>query len=560
MKGHQIAKRGRDESVDASSKKRPRTKTQDTLSMLSDELLLLLLSYLSVHDLNRCEQLSRRLRTLATDPQLWKSAYYERFVRPRAVRIPGLRGTGNLNRSLLYSSKISRWLDDGHLVRRGDATNWKRQYKLRYNWSRGSCKRTETKIAERPSIPPLLVRLHDGVIVTADPRSGLRAWTMNDGERLIAAMAWDSDKPSSAAPTSMAIDYSSTSTAALLVSVGSSDGSFGIYALDRRKQSLRRQYLHARSINGTVSAIALLFPYVVTLTEANLLSLYRFPIIDDEASDSKLLGQPQLLSSLKSYTVWPPLSLSIRRSSTGITCSIAYAMPTYTSGWSVGLQELQLSSDGTILHSRTATPVGDGFMPLSGIEDLARSKSSSLRASAIQAPLYKSSSSSAKLTSLSYTHPYLLAGHSDNTLTLYMVTSNTQELYIGPVTLLCGHTSSVSGAHIGDRGKAVSVSAQGNDLRVWELEGGRISSISTRRTALGEESVPIEPENWRADYQRGAVLNAAPQRDTEAKVTGQYGLEEALISSGWLSFDEEQVVMLAEKHEGAQVLVVYNFA
>ncbi|KAL8704876.1 MAG: hypothetical protein Q9201_001992 [Fulgogasparrea decipioides] len=282
--------------------------------------------------------------------------------------------------------------------------------------------------------------------------------------------------------------------------------------------------------------------------------------MDDEASNSKSLGQPQLLSSLKSHTTWPPLSLAIRRSSTGIKTSIVYAMPTYTSGWSVGLQELQLSSDETILHSRLATPASHGFMPLSGINGLARSTGSRLGASAIQAPLHRSSSSSAKLTSVSYTHPYLLAGHSDNTLTLYMVTSNTQELHIGPGTLLYGHTSSISGAHIGDRGKAVSVSAHGNDLRVWELEGGRISSISTRRTAWGEASVTIEPENWSADHQPGTVLDAAPQREKIAKVTGQYGFEEPISSSGWLSFDEEQVVMLGEKEQGVQALVIYNFS
>jgi len=121
-------------------------------------------------------RLSQRFYTLAGDPQLWKSAYYQRFVRPRASRIPGIRDQGVTSGSLFYSSRISKWLEDEHLVRKGMETDWKRQYKLRHNWSRGSCDVKEIQIAERPSLPPMLVRLHDDIVITADDVHGLRAW------------------------------------------------------------------------------------------------------------------------------------------------------------------------------------------------------------------------------------------------------------------------------------------------------------------------------------------------------------------------------------------------
>ncbi|KAI4194573.1 MAG: hypothetical protein LQ346_003650 [Caloplaca aetnensis] len=111
-----MGKREREVIEEEVSKKRRRLGTGDRLSALSDELLLVLLSYLPVTDLTRCERLSRRLKALASDSQLWKSAYYERFVRPRAVRIPGLREAGTMNKSLLYSSKLSKWLEDGRLA------------------------------------------------------------------------------------------------------------------------------------------------------------------------------------------------------------------------------------------------------------------------------------------------------------------------------------------------------------------------------------------------------------------------------------------------------------
>ncbi|KAL8873011.1 MAG: hypothetical protein Q9174_001459 [Haloplaca sp. 1 TL-2023] len=542
-----MLKRRYDGTGDSPPSKRSRSDGLDRLSLLSDELLIVLFSYLPIHDLIRCERLSRRLKSLASDSQIWKAAYYDRFLRHRAARIPGLRETNTFNKSLLYSSKISKWLEDGHLVRQGGATNWKRQYKLRHNWSRGSCRKTETRIAERPSIPPLLVRLHEGTIITADSTAGLRAWSMHGEDRLIATTPLSTREGTSLVPTSLAINNASTAVNLIHVSIGFSDGSFGIYALNNRKRSFSLGYLHPSSINGTISAIAFAFPYVVTLTEDQLLSLYSFPDTGPKVSDSPDFGGPRLLCSLKSYTAWPPLSLAIRRSTAGITTSIAYAMPTYTSGWSVGLQELRLSSDGSIVETRLATPADHGFLPL----NTSAIASGVTTDTPIRAFRHRPSSST-KLTTLSYTHPYLLAGHSDNTLILYMVTSNAEELSIAPGTLLCGHTSSVLGTHIGDRGKAVSVGGHGNDLRVWELEGGMYSTISRRRLALGEAGVPIRP-----DRDIGNELLPYPEM---LKSISRQTYDEPMMDSSWLSFDEESVVMLAEKKQGAQALVVYNFA
>ena len=51
-----MGKREREESEDVVPNKRLRCNLRDGLSALSDELLLVLFSYLPVHDLTRCEQ------------------------------------------------------------------------------------------------------------------------------------------------------------------------------------------------------------------------------------------------------------------------------------------------------------------------------------------------------------------------------------------------------------------------------------------------------------------------------------------------------------------------
>ncbi|KAI4119649.1 MAG: hypothetical protein LQ345_000447 [Seirophora villosa] len=552
-----MGKRGREDFDETVPNKRLHVDAIDRLSALSDELLLVLLSYLPERDLIHCE----------SDSQLWKAAYYERFVRPRAVRIPGLRGAAGLEKSLLYSSKVSKWLEDGHLVGRAGSTNWKRQYKLRHNWSRGHCKRNETEIAEGPSSPPLLLRLHEGVIVTADSVSGLKAWTTRGDQRLIASMTWGRDGQTSADPSSLAIDKSSTTTSNLLILVGFCDGSFGVFALNRQRGSLVCQYMHAPSPSGTLTATAFSFPYVLTMTEGQLLSLYAFTSTQDDTTPSSELDPPRLLASLQSHTAWPPLSLAMRYSSAGISATIAYAMPRFIAGWSVGLQELRLADDGTILDSRLATALSEGFVPLkpaerkNGVhhdesEDTKFPHDTSLRRPTTDVCQHGLAFSSAKPTSLSYNHPYLLVAFSDNTMILYMVTSSGEELSIGPGHRLWGHTSCVSGAHVGERGRAVSVSAYSDDLRVWELEGGVVPRTSKRRMGRGfAGSVLIRP-----DCRGGAMHKEDAPLERGTKFWAQKEADEATINKGWVSFDEEQVILLGEKRRGAQALVAYDFA
>lgn len=469
------------------------------------------------------------------------------------MRIPGLRSHELTAKSLYFSSKISKWLEEDRLVRDDCETNWKRQYKIRHNWAKGSCNVTETRVADQPSIPPLLVRLHDDQVITVDATEGLRAWKMTGEQRLITSRLMnqdlgDSDKLS--APTSLAID-GSTAQDLLGITVGFANGRFGIYQLDRRKPEFALCYMHAPSTNGTISAMAYSAPYLLTMTQARLLSLYFFDSKAGTGPQETRLGSPRLLSSLKSHTAWPPLSLAIRVSPSSIFASIAYSMPTYLAGWSVGLQELLLTPEGTVLESRLASAQTQGFSPLLMEHSRPPSPHDMAELSELPHP--------SRPTSLSYTHPYLLAAHADNTLTLYMITSTAGTLFIGSGRRLWGHTSSISGACVGDRGKAVSVSKHGNELRVWELEGGIPSHFAQRRMAAGETSVQVRPEvvsNWRGDHVGTAWSTIKRPSNTDLN----FGHEEELVNTkGWVAFNEESVVLLRERQEGAQTLVVYDF-
>ncbi|KAH0556418.1 hypothetical protein GP486_005663 [Trichoglossum hirsutum] len=537
----------------------------DRLSSLSDELLLRILSYLPTSSLTRCQRLSRRFYIMAGDSQVWKSAYYNRFVRPRAARIPGIRERDSSSDSLLFSSKASKWLEDEALVKQGQETNWKRQYKLRHNWSTGSCNVSELQVAQRTSTRhPFLVQLHEGVAVTVDNFCGLQAWNLRGKQTRIASTLLQDSPQCNAFPTALAIDAQGSSEKALAVIIGFTDGRYSVYELQVDARVFTLVYVDVEPASTSIEAIAYSHPLLVTLRRrdahcvTNRLSIYSFSTSAGKRSFGDVPGPPKLIASLKSDILGPPISLSLRTSTHSILVSIAYAQPTILAGWSVGLQELRLTLEGVITNSRLASAMGLDFSSLSPAPQQSSSRSNRKLppGSSTHAP-----TSLSMPTSLSYTHPYLLTSHPDNTLMFYLVTSTSENLSISRGTRLWGHTSSVSGVHVGGRGKAVSVSSYGEDLRVWELEGGVSSSNSGRRLAAGEKSVQVRPEK------KAGIESSGPDFLSKTISIRGGGLTCALeswsggatLTKGLVGFDDEKVVVLREREPGCRALAVYDF-
>jgi hypothetical protein len=504
----------------------------------------------------------------------------------------------------------------GGAVKSAKGTDWKARYRLRHNWSIGAAEVREIGLGL--GLDPtqedemgddfnkggktLMARLVDGGVVTVDVKEGLRAWDLKRKECVAQCALTSSDddgRVSERLPTCLAVDTGSEGGLDTGVVVGFQDGGFEVWRLtlggytvkgtfERRYRSPAVQRDPVRDQDVQLSSVAYAHPYLLTITADHVLSFYVFDRetivggkdietsenssdIQEDLKDSEILQSvthrdfeqrriyskttaPRLLTSLKSHTCWPPLCLSIRSTPQTIIASIAYALPTYLSGWSVGLQELHLTRSGTILRSRLASAVEHGFHSLiSSSASSSPSLSQSLRPSTPEASDSPGRNRNrhgrqTHPTSLSYSHPYLLAGNRDNTLSLYLVTSNNEELKISKSTTLWGHTSSISGAHVGGRGKAVSVSARGEELRVWELEGrlGRKvvqeRSVLVRREGIDLEDVEVaDGEHW------GGNFDMTTQRSHDGQ------------RRGWVGFNDEVVIVLKEEGEGGQALVVYDF-
>ncbi|KAH7136673.1 hypothetical protein B0J13DRAFT_449838 [Dactylonectria estremocensis] len=552
--------------------------SSDVISTLSDELFVRILSFLSETDLLDIAPVSRRLCRLAADSQLWRTHYYTRFVLPRALRIPGFRvgaGAGaappsNRGTKLQYSARRAVWADGGWGRRgglvdvkdntpteSGGTIDWKGQYKLRHNWARGKCAVEEVSVRDASESAKgqnkTLVKVVEGIALTADSVSGLRAWDLRTRRPIAQAHLQEDGDTIGNEPKALAVDEQGHSGDLVDVVVGFADGGFGIWTLDTKQGQLTRRYRHEKSCNGELVAVAYGHPYMLTATSAGLISLYTFNrpsesppgegMEDTEGQDAESahgrigkterqgkagiepkLPPPYLLTSLTSHTTHQPIALSIRRMAASVSASIAYTFLT-PNGWCIGVQDIHIKpspSGADSLSSRLAytLPIETG----------------------------------PGLTTLCYSHPYLLATLPDNTLVLHLCTSTATSLSLSPGIRLWGHTSGISDAEITPRGKAVSISTRGDEIRVWELEG-RVggSSIEVRPRQ------PVDDADDADDADDGESGIASSSEHVHRIQTSGLGLAEWEDRRNWVGFDDEMVIVLKEARDGRESLMVYDF-
>ncbi|KAI1345604.1 hypothetical protein F5Y01DRAFT_300024 [Xylaria sp. FL0043] len=608
MKMHAGPKRKRVPTDDASRPgtviKRPRhtaaaAAAPDLLSPLSDELLVRILSFLPLQDLLNLSPVSDRFYHLSGDSQVWKRLYYSRFVLPRALRLPGFRNGSARDGKLHYSSRRAVWADgrkggwvDMRSAEAGkEGRNWKRQYKLRHNWARGRCAVEELQLGHELGLldtasetPKMLVKVLEGIAVTADAATGLRVWDLKT-KKLLAQACLDGNNDCCASPTCTALDGQLLQHKSLGIAIGFADGSFGTWQFNLEQGRLVPRYRHEASSNGEIIGVAFLYPYLLTATRSTLISLYTFdpppPLENSRTQKSvesesvreqdtvtsteikvsnegvlsdEILGAgkqeqekiespaPYLLTSLKSHTSRAPLALSLRQTAGSTVASIAHTFSTIR-GWSLGVQELHIcpvKSTSKASPDITTTQLAYTLPVNTSSRSMVSPPSSPARQLRPDRPSTEEQEGHGCLegpTSLSYTHPYLLATLPDNTLILHLCTSGSSSLSISPGIRLWGHTSGISDAEITARGKAVSVSSRGEEIRLWELEGRTNGqSIEVRPTvkSTGEDaassSLDREPLHTEWDDRRN-----------------------------WVGFDDEMVIVLKESREGRESLLVYDF-
>ena len=295
--------------------------------------------------------------------------------------------------------------------------------------------------------------------------------------------------------------------------------------------------------SSPLTCVAIAMPHVMTMSQTNTIRLYHLTI-DRSAPDQAAVP----LATLQSDTSFAPVSLALRRAPATIIATVAYAFRRLHAGWCLGLQEVRMSASGTLLDSRLTstieTPLESRYLrqTSSGRE---RWDISSRSASSLPIALHPQLMSPP--TSISYDHPYLICSLADNTVMCYLVTSNVTSLEISTGRRLWGHTSAVSGAEVNNRGKAVSISSRGDEIRVWELEDV-MTTINNRKTSTEIKPVRAFSAVTAALARRGQGLGLAVH---ELK-------RELALTRRWVGFDDEQVVVLGDR-DHKQIMSCYDF-
>ncbi|CAL1708019.1 unnamed protein product [Somion occarium] len=490
-----------------SSRERP---SLDTL--LYDEVLLLIFSYLSWADLCAIQATNRNWCRLSLDNQLWKSLYLSEYGR---TRLRGVRGF------------IAR--PDGREIRPlpgrtnfEDVRDWKWMFRISSNWRIGKCSVDSLTPPSSPLLlprslpaqtneprPETLLLLAGNIIITASSRPSSSPEIRFTTSGAVHTMHCPSSKGTNPTEvTALALDQSPPTNAHHIRLVSFlSTGEFTVFLVNHQTVSNSTRLMSWVPVSRTPRTSPIIqavyhHPVLITLSESFYLSLY------DLSSNNIVHAQ-----TLSSFTSFPPSSLVLSSTSPGMyKLVLAYAIPVYPSHWSVGATELIISSSPSlgVTASRTtkAFDVPPGWIDEHKMKAAREQWGRKVARVAdtqtdgkwvVLAPGEPVKPTSTPIGPGSAASGYPSSSlHSPSSLQLYRLhlpssTSSSSLPKLNFVRTLHGQTGSVSALALAD-GRCVSLGVNGS-IWAWDLEGGTGAEVSGARPVdLDElESLDVHP-------------------------------------------------------------------
>ncbi|CAG8448365.1 424_t:CDS:2 [Funneliformis caledonium] len=309
---------------------------------------------------------------------------------------------------------------------------------------------------------------------------------------------------------------------------GYSNGGFTIWEFDSMERSSTdddrtiRKWRHreiytlqsASRAQNPLIACALHFPVLVTCTEDFELSIYFMDYKQNdsvqfntsiEGNESAVKVDCRLVHQLRSFVCWAPIEISVESITEDSTQSslmnyssrdvwkatIAYSVPLYGGGWTVGVQEIKFSST-QLISTRHCSSL-PSFIPILAEDNSAENIEQF---------------SFAPITTITYNSGQLITAHFDNTLQVYHVLEQGRKLECRHECTLYGHTGSVMSValdeHVGISAKRkkhgeciVTLSDSLNNVREnnhfgikWVgFDEGRIVSVCGGKTTTKKDNL-----------------------------------------------------------------------
>ncbi|KAK6360795.1 hypothetical protein TWF730_006917 [Orbilia blumenaviensis] len=487
------------------------------LLALPQELILRVLHFLPVQSLFTVSRTSRKLHGLASDQQLWKTKFWAKFVLPRLQRrarlsLPDSYGSREPEPGIATDWKL--WLEDHVLlqeerdlaalvpsstgstpVKQSNAVNghaqtpsvkqssakkstldWKAKFRLRSNWQRGVAQSSPVVLLNsvprnKNQAPPIVGKFYEGYFFSADTQNGIRVFGRKGNSEERVELARRATRLGD--PVCINLEESLLNDASrkrhkfrgIDFVIGYHNGSYGIYHFDPVSGRLCDKYLkHRFDDANSIEFIAFQFPYLLTMTGVNGLSIISFHCSMKKKGSSGSESRPpapdepflppDVVKTLHIDTSWITSCLSLRKDavSNNIIGTAVCSVRSVVVGTTIAIQEFLLSGEKPeLLESQTASP------PMhDALDHVFFGRAAQL---AFTAP-----------TCVSYRYPFVMTSHADNTLVLYNIFTNEEgKLEILSGHRLWGHNASVMSVEVGLR-KAVSVDRRG-EVRFWDLQG-----------------------------------------------------------------------------------------
>ncbi|KAL0083996.1 hypothetical protein J3Q64DRAFT_1737219 [Phycomyces blakesleeanus] len=386
-----------------------------TSSLLSDEIVLHVFSYLSANDLAQCAMVSTGWSRLANDELLWRPLFLDRFR----------------HRSRLNSCNVHPW---------------KTKYKISHNWRSGNCQIVHSE--RKQPMPPCqpCIQSIDSILCQSNSGSQIEIWSLKKNRILGYLQALSHQE---VPVTCLKLIKTSQEDIYHLVA-GYEHGGMAMWEIEIVKGGYNATEWvdyrpSARSADSVVS-IAMAYPVVAICTAAMKISLFNV----NQNTERKRLG---LIYQLQSPVHWTPVELDLKLQKPSAGCIkdrwrllVCFGMGIGTNAYSIGIQEIIVSLH-TLISSRHCSALDqDTFFFTPNLTNTT------------QPPI----------TAIAYDAPFLATAHANNTIRHYRVDITPDVFNLVFLQTLYGHTCMVTALTLDGPARRL-VSADRTGLRIWDL-------------------------------------------------------------------------------------------
>ncbi|TPX31169.1 hypothetical protein SmJEL517_g05415 [Synchytrium microbalum] len=445
------------------------TALADFTTLFSDEIVLTIFQYLKDSQLCNLASVSQTWNRLALDRQLWKRLFLNHFF----LKPPS---------SPLTARELEAEPGNASMLM-NQAKNWHSMYRLQHKWANGTC-----KVSTIPTATDMHHATHIGYVNDTLISCAGRTVQISHipSQKVFSRFDLEETRRPEAYITCVNVTYVVDEVPTIVV--GLSDGCILTYRMsDSHAVDFISAFIPSHP-KPAISTLTLCDDVIVSVSADFCLGIYQML----QTSTKAVL---RLLHSLKSFVSWAPTDIYTVRKGERETpwasvpqyvTYISYSVPLYgEGGWEVGLQEL-IFDIWAIVSSRSFRPSDSVNRHDSVLERCGD-----------------------PVTCIRFKYPYLVTGHSDNTVRVYTLSSiprmhHSPLLILTHSTTLFSHSSTVRAVDF-DVPTGRMITAGRDGIKLWNLPTEGVNDPILDGPSFPVKCITTIREIGAVDVSRGVV-------------------------------------------------------